>query len=184
MEHRTPRSLPVEYAVLGLLHDAPMHGYELRQRFERGLGDLWHIATSRLYSVLHRMEERGWAHPHVEADSPRPSRTVYRITDLGEEALSAWLLEPVEHLRDMRVEFLAKVYFARRRGAGAVSTLVDRQKEVLLALEAGLAERNELESDDFGFERVAASFRRRRMQSMIEWLDESRDLLIGTEDGK
>lgn len=159
-----------------------MHGYELRERLERGLGELWRVATSQLYSVLHRLEREGWARPHVEARSARPSRTVYRITPEGAAVFARWVGAPVEHLRDVRVEFLAKVFFARRRGRTAVLDLIDRQVETLKALESGLASRGRIDSDDAGFGRIVSSFRSHRMQSMITWLEENRESLSETED--
>jgi PadR family transcriptional regulator AphA len=181
MEQEAARSFPVEYAALGLLAESPMHGYELRERLHQALGALWHVATSQLYSVLHRLEERAWVEPQVQSTAGRPARTVYRVTPEGERALDRWLTRPVEHLRDMRVEFLAKVFFVRRHGADAVSRLVDRQIAALAALEAGLAARGRLEGADERFGRIVASFRRHRMRSMIEWLEKSRELLSGTE---
>jgi len=177
-----PRSFPVHYAALGYLSEGPMHGYELRERLRRGLGGLWRIASSQLYSVLHRLEEHGWADPHVESDAARPARTVYRITPEGARAFDAWVAEPVAHPRDLRVEFLAKLYFLRRRSAEAARGLIDAQVGVLEEADAGLARRGALESDDAGFGEIAASFRRQRLRSTIEWLRESEALLTEVEE--
>jgi PadR family transcriptional regulator AphA len=175
------RALPVEYAALGCLADSRMHGYELQRTLSRRVGSLWRIASSQLYNVLHRIEEDGWIDSTRESDSARPSRTVYRITPKGEAAFESWLGAPVEHLRDIRVEFLAKIYFARRRGHEVATKLVAAQMDVLESLEAGLARRVGLESDDEVFGRIVVSFRRKRVRSMIEWLEENRESLSGTE---
>jgi PadR family transcriptional regulator AphA len=177
-------SFPVEYAALGFLSEAPMHGYELRERLEEGLGALWRIASSQLYSVLHRIEERGWVDPAREEDKTRPARTVYSITEEGRRAFGVWVATPVEHLRDMRVEFLAKVYFARRRSREAVRELIAAQIGVLERLEGGLSRRDSVESDDAGFGGMIVSFRQGRVRSMVDWLQEERDSLIGTEGGE
>ncbi len=185
MEHSVDaRSLPVEFAALGILAEGPMHGYELRRRLGQGLGALWRIASSQLYAVLHRLEKRGWIHPRVESEGGRPSRTTYRVTANGERALATWLTTPVEHLRDMRVEFLAKVYFLRRRSFTAVSELVEAQIRTLEELESKLSRHKALESDDAGFGEISASFRKKRMRSMIEWLEENKDALRRTEESR
>ena len=80
---RRSRGLAVEFAVLGLLIEAPMHGYELRDRLTAGLGALWRIASSQLYSVLHRLDEQGWVTCAVELPAAGPARNVYRATDAG-----------------------------------------------------------------------------------------------------
>jgi len=164
------RSLPVQYVVLGLLLEEPRHGYELRKQLELRLGVLWRIASSQLYSVLHRLEDRGWASARVESEGPRPSRTVYAVTAEGAEAFAAWVTAPVAHLRDVRVEFLAKAYFLRRRAGDALRRLLEAQIEVFEGLEAGLARQERLESDDAQFGAMVVSFRRMQMRSMIEWL--------------
>jgi len=161
-----------------------MHGYELGRSIEEGFGSsLWRIATSQLYAVLHRLEEAGWATAHVEASEARPTRKVYAVTDEGRRTFETWVNAPVPHLRDMRVEFLAKIYFLLRRGAKEyVEGLLRLQREVLAESEAGLHEREQVESDNPAFGTLVASFRRNRMRSMIEWLDESRRLLLETEN--
>lgn len=161
-----------------------MHGYELRQRLKEGLGELWRIASSQLYNVLHQMESRDWIKPSLETASARPARTVYRVTPAGRRAFEAWVGQPVNHLRDMRVEFLAKVYFLRHRSSAAVSDLVEEQVEVLKRLEVSLERRRGIESDDETFGEIAVSFRRKRVRSMIEWLEESRQQLVEIGEGK
>jgi len=173
----------VHYAALGFLVDGPIHGYELRRRLADGLGSLWRIALSQLYTVLHRLEDRGWAESYVEDGSSRPSRTVYRATSEGTRAFEAWVSSPVDHLRDVRVEFLAKVYFLRRRAsASAVAGLLDAQIDVIEEAERALARRDALESDDVGFGEIVLSFRRKRVQSMLEWMAEQRDQSTEAED--
>lgn len=159
-----------------------MHGYELRQRLERGLGALWHIASSQLYSVLHRLGDRGWVVAHVESDASRPSRTVYETTVEGARAFEEWVTAPVEHLRDMRIEFLAKIYFLRRRSGAAVAALCGKQIEILESLDVGLARHGNMESDDAQFGATVLSFRRKRMRSMIEWLREQVESMSETEE--
>ena len=93
-------------------------------------------------------------------------------------------MAPVKHLRDMRVEFLAKVYFLRRRSDAAVTALFEEQIGALEALDEGLARHGILESDDAQFGATVLSFRRKRMRSMIEWLQEEMDSMSETgEEG-
>ena len=50
----------LEFAVLGLLDEAPMHGYELRTRLKAVLGAFRAFSYGSLYPTLRRMRERGW----------------------------------------------------------------------------------------------------------------------------
>ena len=56
-DRRTPmsrRSALLELAVLGLLHDTPMHGYELRKRLNAVLGAFRALSYGTLYPCLRR----------------------------------------------------------------------------------------------------------------------------------
>lgn len=156
-----------------------MHGYELRERLGRGLGALWHIASSQLYQVLHRLEEQGWVEcTTVEAPSTGPARNVYRATEEGNTAFWDWATSPVRHARQIRVEFLAKVYFLRRLAPHRLARLVEEQIGVLRKLDAHLNKRSGIESDDAGLSALALSFRRSQIGCMIAWLEENRQRLL------
>ena len=45
----------LELAVLGLLHESPLHGYELRQRLKATLGSFRAFSYGSLYPTLSRM---------------------------------------------------------------------------------------------------------------------------------
>jgi DNA-binding PadR family transcriptional regulator len=63
------RSAILELAVLGLLHDAPMHGYELRKQLSSVLGAFRVVSYGTLYPCLRSLLERGWI---AEAGSAGP----------------------------------------------------------------------------------------------------------------
>ena len=175
MEYRrASRSFSVEFAALGLLMTSPMHGYEIRERLAYDLGFLWRIASSQLYNVLHRLEENEWIESQTEPQPGRPSRTVYRITPTGERAFWTWATSPVPHLRDVRVEFLAKIYFLRRLSPDRIPTLVDEEINALRRLNQHLQKRHPLQSDDPAFARYALSFRHGLIEKTLAWLEEHR----------
>jgi DNA-binding PadR family transcriptional regulator len=49
----------LELAVLGLLSEQPLHGYELKKRLSETLGPLWGISFGSLYPALRRLERSG-----------------------------------------------------------------------------------------------------------------------------
>ena len=181
---RRSRGLAVEHAVLGFLVEAPAHGYEIRDRLVRGLGALWRIATSQLYQVLHRLEEEGWVERTLEAGSAGPPRNVYRITKKGEDAFWSWAISPVPHVRRIRVEFLAKVYFLRRLAPDRLADLVAGQIDVLSNLRRHIGARSHVETDDVELSELAASFRTGQVDGTIRWLQENESrLVLGKETG-
>jgi len=78
------RGETIELAVLGLLHESPMHGYELRKRLNLMLGWGRLLSYGSLYPALKKMLRAAWIEELV-APSPtgRRKRIVYQVTELG-----------------------------------------------------------------------------------------------------
>jgi DNA-binding PadR family transcriptional regulator len=91
------RSGMLELAVLGLLHQNPMHGYELRRQLSSLLGTFRALSFGSLYPCLKELLAEGLiAEEHDEAAGPRVSRRakiVYRLTADGKERLQDLLAE-------------------------------------------------------------------------------------------
>jgi DNA-binding PadR family transcriptional regulator len=66
----TKRGGAVELAVLGLLHESPMHGYELRKRVSALLGWGRVLSYGSLYPALKQMRRAGW----LTEDVPAPEQ--------------------------------------------------------------------------------------------------------------
>lgn len=75
-------------AVLGLLHESPMHGYELRKRLNLMLGWGRVLSYGSLYPALKKMLKSSWIEertmPVTGVVSRRP-RIVYQLTETGEK---------------------------------------------------------------------------------------------------
>jgi DNA-binding PadR family transcriptional regulator len=103
------RSGVLELAVLGLLRETPMHGYELRKRLYTVLGAFRALSYGSLYPCLHELQAAGLiAAEQDEAEAPAepPTRAgttrarargrslkVYRLTAEGKERLQELLGE-------------------------------------------------------------------------------------------
>ena len=80
----------LEFAVLGLLHESPMHGYELRKRLNTALGAFRALSYGSLYPCLRELLGKGWIFESssVEGDAlsgSRRARIVYELTADGKE---------------------------------------------------------------------------------------------------
>lgn len=92
------RSRILRLAVLGLLNDAPMHGYELRKRLNGELGVFRAFSYGSLYPCLQELLERGLISRSPPADTPQRSgnsrsRIIYQLTSHGREHLCQMLAE-------------------------------------------------------------------------------------------
>ena len=79
------RAETIELAVLGLLHEAPMHGYELRKRLNLMLGWGRLLSYGSLYPALKRMLRTGLITETTVSTTPvtRRPRIVYEVTEEG-----------------------------------------------------------------------------------------------------
>lgn len=120
-----------EYAVLGLLADAPDYGYRLQQQFsgETGLGLVCPVEPAALYAVLKSLS--GLELIHGEWDRTQyPPKAVYSIAPEGSLTFERWLMSPVTRIREVRSEFLVKLYFAMKRDVHLARELLEAQRAV------------------------------------------------------
>jgi DNA-binding PadR family transcriptional regulator len=89
----------LEIAVLGLLNESPLHGYELRKRLSSLLGTFRAFSYGSLYPTLRRLREAGWI-SEERADTGeaggragRRGKRVYQLTAEGKEHLAELLAE-------------------------------------------------------------------------------------------
>jgi DNA-binding PadR family transcriptional regulator len=84
------RAALLEFAVLGLLHDGALHGYELRKRLTTALGIFRALSYGSLYPALKHLVDSGWIHETEEPHSNRTGtskrpRITYELTVDGKE---------------------------------------------------------------------------------------------------
>jgi DNA-binding PadR family transcriptional regulator len=79
------RAETIELAVLGLLHEGPMHGYELRKRLNLMLGWGRVLSYGSLYPTLKKMLRAHLIEEETASVTPvtRRPRIVYRVTEAG-----------------------------------------------------------------------------------------------------
>ena len=74
----------LELAILGLLKERPMHGYELKKRLSYMLGHFWTVSYGSLYPAIKRLEKSGSIERAYSVKEKTRHRNVYRITQRGE----------------------------------------------------------------------------------------------------
>lgn len=165
-----------KYALLGALMSGPMHGYEILQFLETGLGSALDISTSQLYVLLKRLQKDGLIRSSLEIQETRPSRRVFSLRSKGKEVFLEWLMSPTEHVRDLRIEFLAKLFFFRNLGLEGGNALVDAQIVLLEQVKKGLSARRRAEKDDYN--RLVYGFRISTLTGWLNWLKKEAVLFV------
>jgi DNA-binding PadR family transcriptional regulator len=92
----TRRGETLELAVLGLLHESPLHGYELRKRVNTVLGWGRVLSYGTLYPALKKLLKAGYIAEDVATARPaasRRQRITYALTPLGQDRFAALMAE-------------------------------------------------------------------------------------------
>ncbi|MDR0626340.1 MAG: PadR family transcriptional regulator [Bifidobacteriaceae bacterium] len=94
------RSRMLELAILGLLHSAPMHGYQLRKRLNEMLGLLRPFSYGSLYPCLKTLAAQSLITSSSQSSdvlstgpTSRRGRIVYQLTKAGSAQLESLLGE-------------------------------------------------------------------------------------------
>ena len=176
MPRRSHQLGAADYALLGLLMLGPRHGYELAPYFatDGTLGLVCTLGVSRLYALLHALEELGLVHAESSAISGGPPRKVFSLTEAGEAAFQQWLDRPIRQLRLIRQDFLLKLFFSRQLPGNAPEILVERQIAASRAVAAELASRAEAEAPA-SFAALVYESRLAMARATIAWLETERE---------
>ena len=119
-----------DWLVLGALSSGATHGFAISLALgkEGDLGRIWSVRRPMVYQSVSKLIGLGLIQEGTsERSTAGPSRTPLSLTSEGEHVLEAWLLTPVEHLREMRPLLLTKLILLRRRG-GDPTPLIEAQR--------------------------------------------------------
>jgi DNA-binding PadR family transcriptional regulator len=164
-----------EPALLGFLLDGPLHGYDLYKQVHQQLGVVWRLGLSQMYAIFNTYAAQGWVRAHTQSQGARPSKKILELTPAGRRAFEAWLDQPARGLREFRIDFFLRLYFARAAGAAATKRLIDRQ---MAASQKELETLRSRETGEDDFNRLARGFRIQQLNTIIKWLENNRSDLI------
>ncbi len=102
----------LELAVLGLLKEKTMHGYELKKNVDEQLGHFWQFSYGSLYPTLKRLSKDGAVEMELPKGETSRRKNVYRITARGEELFTDLLEASSPDIED-RSAFMLRFAFSR-----------------------------------------------------------------------
>ncbi|MDQ3654080.1 MAG: PadR family transcriptional regulator [Chloroflexota bacterium] len=175
---KAPERAASEYALLGLIAqtaEGEIHGYDLSRSFAEGaLGRIIRLEPGMLYHYLKKLARDGYITSRVERQSGRPDRQVHTLTAEGDALLRAWIASPVRSTREIRLEFLVKLYLARAIDPRHAVTLVTGQRSVMRARGARLTEQVATPPPpdaDNAFGESVLRLRLSQTEAALAWLD-------------
>jgi DNA-binding PadR family transcriptional regulator len=129
--------MSIRAAMLALLEQGPMHGYQLRAEFEQRTGATWPLNVGQVYTTLSRLERDGLVE-HVNAAgagdaSDQGGQVMYRVTDSGRVEVSEWFTTPVPRTQPPRDELAIKLAIAVTLPGVDVAVLVQQQRAATMA---------------------------------------------------
>jgi DNA-binding PadR family transcriptional regulator len=92
----------LRHALLGVLKDTPLTGYDLVRHFQGTVGYLWSAPQSQIYPELRRMEAEGLVEAKVAPRGRRAQKRIYSVTEGGMAELRRWATDfmPLPAQRD------------------------------------------------------------------------------------
>jgi DNA-binding PadR family transcriptional regulator len=125
----------LEIAVLGLLNESPMHGYELRKRLSTLLGTFRAFSYGSLYPTLRRLSEAGWISEEAPLETTpvarsRRGKRVYRLTAEGKEHLAELLSDVGPEAFDDEGFGARLAFFGQTRSEIRLQILEGRRRRV------------------------------------------------------
>src|SRR4051795_2171061 len=158
----------MRFPLLALLSNAPAHGYELKQALEQRFdGVLPPLNAGQVYTTLQRLQRDGLVAGDQIAQSDRPNKRVYALTDAGREALQRWIDTPSSGAR-LKDEFFMKLALA-----GMIADpqeLIDRQRRAYLQALRDL-DRYASNGGQDGMARLLVEGAALHLEADLKWLD-------------
>lgn len=122
----------LELAILGFLHDAPLHGYELRKRITALTGHVKPVAESTLYPAIKRLEKAGLLARETRPGTGAAPRHVLSLTAGGRTELRRRLAEPAPaDITDENRWFTVLAFLRHLDDPGAQAAVLERRLEFL-----------------------------------------------------
>lgn len=184
MKTPTNPSFTIEHALLGFVYERPSHGYDIYQQLATsdGLWQVWRIKQSQLYALLSKLEKASYLTATLQEQDARPPRKIYALTESGCIVYQKWLTTPVLHGRQMRLEFLTKLYFAERQDRAIVRQLLEHQIETYQQWLTDLQGQPNSSPDTGFFVDALREFRINQTEPFLTWLATCRQVLPPSAD--
>jgi DNA-binding PadR family transcriptional regulator len=122
--------MSVRQALLALLEEGPMYGYQLRSEFERRTGATWPLNVGQVYTTLTRLERDGLV---TESGADGEGHVVYEVTAAGRDEVATWFTTPVARTTPPRDELAIKLALAVTVPGVDVGTVIQQQRSATMS---------------------------------------------------
>ncbi len=138
--------MSIRQAMLAILEQGPMYGYQLRAEFEQRTGETWPLNIGQVYTTLTRLERDGLVEVVVDTEeggvaghggvgeplSSDRTHVSYRATEAGQGEVSQWFATPVPRTQPPRDELAIKLAIAVTLPGVDVGAIIQRQRSATM----------------------------------------------------
>ncbi|WP_372729699.1 PadR family transcriptional regulator [Nocardioides sp.] len=121
--------MSVKQALLALLEQEPMYGYQLRTEFELRTGSTWPLNVGQVYTTLTRLERDGLVEG---AGADDEGHQMYRLTPKGRDEVASWFTTPVPRTQPPRDELAIKLALAVTVPGVDVGAVIQQQRSATM----------------------------------------------------
>ncbi len=102
----------LKYAILGLLNQQELTGYDLMKTFESALNEFWSAKHSQIYPELKKLDQEGCIAYKVEIAGSVLEKKLYHITEKGREEFLNWMRSEAEPEATPKEVYRLKIFFS------------------------------------------------------------------------
>lgn len=165
--------MSVRNAILGLLSEGPLHGYELRAAYENDLVPRSKLNAGQVYTTLDRLHRDGLVQPTVVGQDQKPDKKVFALTDTGHRELDAWLSAASPLDLDLRNQTFIKLMLAERLPDRDPLAVIKTERRAAFArLHEATQARAKADADDTPLSiSLLLDLAVLKLESLLTWLD-------------
>ena len=86
--------MSLKHYILGWIAARPIHGYELKKRYQQFIDPSGSLNDAKLYPLLRALEQDGLIEKRLEDSAAGPARKMLHVTPKGRREFRAWLESP------------------------------------------------------------------------------------------
>jgi len=118
---------------LAIIGERRTHGWAIVKLLnaEGELGRIWSLNRALTYRAIDRLVDL-----RLVDRSDAGRRAELQITAAGRRQRKRWLTRPVEHLRDLRTEFLLKIALCERSSIDSAALVTAQRRQLIPAIDA------------------------------------------------
>lgn len=166
--------MSVRHAILGVLKNGSMHGYQIASELEQLVAG-GRYNSAQIYQGLRWLEGRGFVVPDAASPGSVRERRPFSITALGKEEFRRWLREPLVPARPLRDDAVIKLVFlckdSPEQVVPALEQLRRRHLRCLTGAELSAYDEPPETEDESLLAELSGAALRFREQAELRWID-------------